>query len=606
VPGLAAIVGQGRAEQRALRLSGMVSTMRHEPYYVTGELCVPEMGVWAGWTAHPGSFASQVSAYRHPDGSALLFCGECFPAAAGQAANTPGAPERLAAAVIEGCRERGPDYLRSLNGLFSGILIDRTQRSCLFFNDRFGSERLYRHESDGTLWLASEAKAILHACPGTRRLDSEAVGQLLKFGSVLDSRTLFRGIELVPGGSAIVVTGSGEPSDRRYFRPEEWEGLPSHSMENFTARLAETLASIVPRYLQGDQPIGMSITGGLDTRMIMAALPEGVPPLRCYTFGGLSGETLDERIGRQVAERCGFTHETLRVDRQWLDHFSDALDRTVWISDGTAGAITAHEIHLTRLGRLVAPVRVTGNYGSEVLRGMSTLKPWAPPEGFLSADFGRILGAVEPPAHAHPITRAAFREVPLHLFGSLAVGRSQVTFRTPYLDNELVELAYRAPPEALRSAEPSLRAVAHLSPALAAIPTDRGVVLGQDGLVGFTRRASAAVAFKLDYLDKEGLPDALWPMELLLAPLRRTPLLGQHKYLAYRRWFRHELNGYIAATLANADELDEFVDPTWRRTAAQRHAAGRENLLRPIGAAIMLAAVQRRLLGSWHSHPAGH
>ena len=76
----------------------------------------------------------------------------------------------------------------------------------------------------------------------------------------------------------------------------------------------------------------------------------------------------------------------------------------------------------------------------------------------------------------HPVTHAAFEEVPWHLFGTLAAGRSQLTVRTPYLDNRIVELAYRAPPHLRRTSAAALRTIQRADPRLAAIATDRGYV----------------------------------------------------------------------------------------------------------------------------------
>ena len=71
-----------------------------------------------------------------------------------------------------------------------------------------------------------------------------------------------------------------------------------------------------------------------------------------------------------------------------------------------------------------------------------------------------------------------FREIPSSLFGSLAAGRSQVTFRTPYLDNDLVSLAYRAPADARRSPDSALRLIGESDPRLGRIPTDRALSSG--------------------------------------------------------------------------------------------------------------------------------
>ena len=109
----------------------------------------------------------------------------------------------------------------------------------------------------------------------------------------------------------------------------------------------------------------------------------------------------------------------------------------------------AHELPLSEQARALAPVRLTGNFGSEVLRSMSTFKRSGPRDDLLDRDAGvtcqrnRRRAASRRPGT--PVTHAAFEEVPWHLFGTLAVGRSQLTVRTPFMDNRIVELAYRAP-----------------------------------------------------------------------------------------------------------------------------------------------------------------
>src|SRR6202035_4334928 len=109
-------------------------------------------------------------------------------------------------------------------------------------------------------------------------------------------------------------------------------------------------------------------------------------------------------------------------------------DRTVYITDGCSGIFGAHEIYLNRQARQLAPVRLTGNYGSEVLRGVSTFKPIGLSPRLFNLEFGRSLtSSTQSVANGneHPVTFAAFREIPWNLFGNLAADRSQVSFRTP-------------------------------------------------------------------------------------------------------------------------------------------------------------------------------
>jgi asparagine synthase (glutamine-hydrolysing) len=523
----------------------------------------------------------------------LLFSGECFSSTSGSVSPQMDAGS-FAASVIEGCREEGESHLRRLNGLFSGLIIDRVLNSCLLFNDRFGMERLYWHESAGAVLVSSEAKAILRVAQATRSFHREGVAQYLKFGSIAGSHTLFKGITRLPGATAIQVSAGSVTARGRYFDPGEWEGRPAMTAAQYTEALTDTMRSTVPEYLTGQQGIAFSITGGLDTRMILAGMPVDGPTVHCYTFGGLSGETLDQSIGARLAAMCGLTHVSLRVDQRWLETFAKQVDRTVWATDGTAGATTAHEIWLTEQGRALGTVRLTGNFGSEVLRSMSTLKAWTPPVGFLARGFLSDFEACPQAAVSeHPVTRAAFHEIPCHLYGSFAAGRSQVTFRTPYLDNALVELAYSAPAAARHSPAPSMSVVQRLRPELATIPTDRGV-RGRSRRAGsHVHRAWESLRFKLDYLDKEGLPGSLRALDPILQGLHHTPLLGRHKYLPYRKWFQKELVAYVTGEAVAAQSLGEFLNADSVTRIAEQHASGRKNRLRELNMVLTLSAMQR-------------
>jgi len=597
VPGIAGIIGHGPSEARIEVLRSMLSTMHHEPFYVWGELFAPDRTVFVGWMTHPSSFASRVSAYRHPDGSRVIFSGECFP---GSDDPDPAAlrdPDLFAARLIEGCRRDGARFLRRLNGLFSGLLLDRSSRQCLLFNDRFGVERLYVHEADDVTLFASEAKALLRVKADLRVLEPGSVAEFLKFGSVSENRTLFRGVRLVPGGSAWSFQAAGAATKQAYFAPAEWESQPALSEAQYREALTATMRSVVPAYVRSEQPVGISITGGVDTRMIMACLPPDAPRPSCYTFSGPDGATLDQRIGRKVTEACGLEHRSIRIKADWLAKFGEYVDRTVWITDGCAGATLAHEIYLTARARQIAPVRLTGNFGSEVLRGVSSQEAWLPAAGFLDPGFSQVFqGANFDRESTHPVTSAAFREIPRQLFGSLAAGRSQIIFRTPYLDHAVVRLAYQAPALARLSAAASLHVVKSLNPSLAAIPTDRGIRAGDAGARYAVRRAAAEFTFKLDYLDKEGLPGRLWALDGLLSALRNTNILGLHKYLPYRTWFKYELRNVVASvTNAASPVVRQFVCGQFLETMVTAHRSGRQNLLREINAVLTLDSIGRVL-----------
>src|SRR5262249_13788138 len=301
-------------------------------------------------------------------------------------------------------------------------------------------------------------------------------------------------------------------------------------------------------YFECQAKIGISLTGGLDTRMIMACRPDSVCEVVCYTFSGDSGKTFDDRVAAQVAKVCGLDHRLLRIGSHFFSDFASHVDRTIYVTDGSFGATGAHETYFNEKARQLAPIRLTGNYGSEVLRGTSTFKPIGLSPALLNPEFEHSLHSGDSLVNGsiHPITFAAFREIPWKLFGSLAAGRSQVTVRTPYLDNELVALAYQIPESLWKSPLPAWHLINANSSSLGQIPTDRRPQPGISRLAAILRRAFSEATFKLDYLNNEGWPNWLSPFDSMFTRVTSNlRILGLHKYLHYRSWFRRELASYV-------------------------------------------------------------
>jgi asparagine synthase (glutamine-hydrolysing) len=213
-------------------------------------------------------------------------------------------------------------------------------------------------------------------------------------------------------------------------------------------------------------------------------------------------------------------------------------------------------------------------------------------------DFARVINSsARQVTEGHPVTFAAFKEIPWNLFGNLAAGRSQVSFRTPYLDNEIVALAYRAPASLRASARPALHLIKDNDPILSSIPTDMGKMGEIGGLAGASRRFLSKITFKLDYFYNEGLPHWLSSVDpLFMRFASGSRMIGLHKYLHYRRWFQRELAGYLndAVTAARA-RLTPFWNPDFLEGMARHHVSGRRNYVREINAVLTLEAVERLL-----------
>ncbi|MGH9526406.1 MAG: hypothetical protein ACRD2F_07005, partial [Terriglobales bacterium] len=275
-----------RAEVAAMQL-----TLLHEPFYRSGLWEDASLGVYAGWVAREGSFADGMP-LRNEGGTergdvTLLFGGEEYPEPGLREALRRGGHEVAAdgADYLVHRYEEESDFPRRLNGRFHGLAVDARRGELLLFNDRYGLQPIYYHQAKDGFYFACEAKAILAARPELREFDPRALGEYISCGCALEGRTLFSGIGVLPPGSAWRFR-RGELVERgTYFEPREWEEQEPLGEEEYYRQLRDAFAAALPKYFAGREKIGVSLTGGWDTRVIMAWRHVAPGTLPCYTYG---------------------------------------------------------------------------------------------------------------------------------------------------------------------------------------------------------------------------------------------------------------------------------------------------------------------------------
>jgi asparagine synthase (glutamine-hydrolysing) len=335
--------------------------------------------------------------------------------------------------------------------------------------------------------------------------------------------------------------------------------------------------------------------------MIMACRPDTADKPVCYTFSGEKGETLDDRLAARVAATCGLEHEILRIRPDFFSNFASQVDRTVYITDGCLGPLGAHEIYLNAQARLLASVRVTGVFGGEILRRLSMFKPLGLAPELVDGDLQETVrsAAAQQPAlnGGHPVTFTAFREIAEKRYGTPAASRSQLSFRTPYLDNEIVALAYRVPERLSSSALPAWRLVEANNATLNKIPTDMGGIGGNHRFAAAFRRLFFRSLFKLDYFYSEGLPHWLSQLDPWFAAINSAiGIVGRYKFLHYRTWFRRELAAYLNDSIKDTQTRRSWPwNSRFVESLAHEHICGRKNYMHEINVVITLGTVERLL-----------
>ena len=562
MPGIVGLITSRPANwaQRKLRL--MMTVIQHEDFYVTGTWADEEIGVYIGWTARKGSFADGMPLRNERGDVVLVFSGEEFP--------EPGMAARIRAGG-HGCDSPGPCYLvhwaeedssfpASLNGRFHGLLVDKNRGTATLFNDRYGLHRICYHESAQGFYFAAEAKAILAVCPEQRQLHAQSAGEFISCGAVLENRTLFRGVYVLPGASAWRFRKGVLERKVSYFHPREWEDQETLEPDAYYKQLRETFAENLPRYFEGHERIGMSLTGGLDTRMVLAWHKAAPGSLPCYTFGSMLRENEDVRVARRVAMECQQPFHVIPAGQEFLSQFPRYAERAVYLTDGCVDVSRAPDLYLNERARQIAPVRMTGNYGGEILRTYRAFKPEEPLPGLFHSDFRKHISGPRETyrslVQAHPVSFAAFQQTPWHHYGISALEQTQLAMRSPFLDNDLVRLVFRAPQSALAGNETCQKLIADGCRALSHIPTDRGLGGERSWIVQQASHALLEFSFKAEYAYDMGMPQWLARIDHAVCFLGGERLfLGRHKVFHFRVWYRDYLAGYVREILLDPRTL---------------------------------------------------
>jgi len=600
IVGLMTRMPRERAERELLR---MLDALRHENFYGTGTWVDESLGVYVGWTARKDSFSDGMPLYNERD-DVLVFSGEEFP--------EPGTERRLkerghrletaGPSYLVHLYEEDPSFPAGLNGRCHGLLTNRTRGTAMLFNDRYGMHRIYYHESKDAFYFAAEAKAILGVRPDLRRADPRGLGEFVACGCVMEDRTLFEGVHVLPGAAAWVFRNGPVAEKRSYFQPREWEDQGHLEPEAYYRKLREIFSRNLPRYFEARERIGMSLTGGLDTRMIMAwqkSLPGSLP---CYTFGGMFRDCQDVLVSRQVARLCGQSHEVIPVGREFLSRFAHYAERSVYLTDGCVDVSRSPDLYINEKAREIAPVRMTGLYGGEVLRQVRAFKPVEPLPGLFRPELlSHVYAARKTYARlirGHPLSFAVFRQAPWHHYGSLALEETQLSMRSPFLDNDFVRTVFLAPAAAFANNDICLRLIADGDEALRRIRTDCGLGGRRGRLSAAVSRRLLEFLFKVEYAYDHGMPQWLARIDHLLSLFRLERLfLGRHKFSHFRVWYRDALFGYVREMLLDPRSLSRpYIERKRLEAIVRDHLKGNRNYTREIHKVLTLELFHRLFL----------
>lgn len=604
MPGIVGLITKMGRQDAEAQLRIMVRALQHESFYVSGRCIDEQQYLYVGWVARKGSFADTMPLDNEQGDLTLVFSGEDYP--------DPGTQSRLidrghsfdlgTASYLVHLAEEAADFPLGLNGRFHGCLSHRSAGAVTLFNDRYGLHRLYYHEAKDTFYFAAEVKAILAVKPELRGFDPEGFAEYMTCGCTLENRSLFKDIRVLPPASAWTFRNGALERKAAYFYPKEWEEQSILDEETYYRQLQEVFARILPKYFAGREKLGMSLTGGLDSRMILSWYKAQPEALTCYSFGGPFRECEDVKIARRVARIYGQQHQVIPVGQEFLSQFARYCERTVYLTDGYVGSALSAVLYANERAAEIAPARMTGNYGGEVLRRVRAFKPTIPAPGLYSGDleatFSGAVATYNRQLETHPLSLAVFRQVPWHHFSLLSLEQTQLTLRSPYLDNELVKMIFRAPKSTLTSNDICLRLIQDGNPGLRKIRTDLGYGGSLPRLPAYLLQKYFAFTFKAEYAYDYGMPQSVAKVDHALRAFHfERHFLGRHKFYHFRIWYRDALAKYVQEILLDPLTLSRpYLNGKVLESIVLGHLKGNRNYTSEIHRALTLELLHRAFI----------
>lgn len=273
-------------------------------------------------------------------------------------------------------REYGKEFVHHLRGEFAFLLLDKSKRVLIAVRDRFGIKPLYFHEKEGKIIFASEAKAIFASGCHQPKIDVIAVRNFLS-GVIPDS--IFEGIEVVPPGCLMEVNlESLEHEIRQYWDldlPAECEINDDKELDHHAQTVHEAFDDAVRLRLRADVPVGVYLSGGIDSSIVAASAAKQHPGrIKAFTISFPGDENFNEyRLAKDMAEKIGAEFHSVTCDSEtMLENTEDCL----WVSE-----LPFHNFHgvakflLSRLARQHVKVVLTGEGSDEVFLGYVYFQP---------------------------------------------------------------------------------------------------------------------------------------------------------------------------------------------------------------------------------------
>jgi asparagine synthase (glutamine-hydrolysing) len=335
--------------------------------------------------------------------------------------------------ILHAYEEYGRDCVNHLRGMFAFVIWDGRTKKLFAARDRLGIKPFYYHHDGNKFLFASEIKALL-AHPAMRpALNTGVLAEYLAFGYLSGPQTMFAGIQKLPPAHTLELDAKGRLTLESYWdlaTPTEQGTL---SREHYVKTYRQLLEQSVSSHLMSDVPLGVFLSGGLDSSAIAALTAKSrYEPIKTFSVG-YSEESFSELpYARQVAQHIGSQHHEVHVDQE---SFFAALPALIWHEDEPIVWPSSVSLYfVAKLASEHVKVVLTGEGSDETLGGYLRYA-WT----LVNSRMDRLYRSVTP-AFARKLARAAIGSGVLpatirRKFEHTFLGRDGASWSSFYYDN---------------------------------------------------------------------------------------------------------------------------------------------------------------------------
>jgi asparagine synthase (glutamine-hydrolysing) len=281
--------------------------------------------------------------------------------------------------ILHAYEQDGPNCLERLRGMFAFAIWDRRARKLFAARDRLGKKPFYYYWDGRLLAFASEIKALFRHPSISPRFEEDLLAEYLAFGYISEERTLFSGIrKLMPGHWLLLDLSAPrpEPHLRQYWEIPTPVPTEKRSDNSWIRECRSRLEETVRLRLMSDVPVGMFLSGGLDSSAIAAIMKrQSSGPVKTFAVGYAERQFSELPYAAHVAHAIGTSHHEITIG---MEEFFNALPRLIWHEDEPLAWPSSVSLYfVSRLASAQVKVVLTGEGSDEIFAGYARYRAYA-------------------------------------------------------------------------------------------------------------------------------------------------------------------------------------------------------------------------------------